>query len=301
MRRTYRLLTALALALVTALVAPMAAHAAGYQFWGYYQLVDGEWAFATEGAGTTVPEDGTVDGFRFAVSAGSDTRVPRDVLEFDEICTDTPAEDGMKRVGLVIDPGRPVDGPEGATPPEPGAQCVLAGADATSQEILIQAVEEIRTDDSGLICGIAGYPATGCGDEVAEPSPEQLAADEPVDIPIAAPISEGGDGAEPTSGTTDDPAGATESGTSSESEPAASESATSETTADETTADESTDDSTSTDAAATTDSDGGIPPWAWAVGVVVLLGILAWAATAARNRRVDALGDDEFPGEDHRH
>jgi hypothetical protein len=302
MTRTYRLVVACALALATALVAPLSAHAAGFQFWGYYQLIDGEWGFATEGAGTTVPEDGTVDGYRFAVSAGDDMRVPRDILEFDEICADTPAEDGMKRVGLVIDPGRDVDAPENATPPEPGAQCIVAEPDATSQEILVQAVEDIRTDDSGLICGIAGYPEDGCGDPVAEPTEEQLAEDEPIEIPIAAPVAEGGDVTDPTA----EPAATEEATEETTTEDATTEEATTEeetttdaATEEETTetADEAATDDAATDEQATDDSDQGIPPWAWVVGVVVLLGILGWAATSARNRRLDAAGDD-YPGDD---
>src|SRR5690606_41548675 len=91
MTRIYRLAAALALALATALVAPLAAHAAGFQFWGYYQLIDGEWGFATEGAGTTVPEDGSADGYRFPVSAGAAVRAPSHVLESAWGIRDAPA------------------------------------------------------------------------------------------------------------------------------------------------------------------------------------------------------------------
>src|SRR5690606_1389629 len=281
MTRIYRLAAAFALALATALVAPLAAHAAGFQFWGYYQLIDGEWGFATEGAGTTVPEDGSVDGYRFAVSAGDDVRVPRDVLEFDEVCAETPAEDGMKRVGLVLDPGRDVDAPEGVTPPQPAATCGLAEPDATSQEILVQVVEDLRTDDSGLICGIAGYPEEGCGEPVPEPTEEQLAEDEPIEIAIAAPGTDIGDVMNPTEEPT-----ATEEPTE---EATTTDEATEEATEEATTSEETTSDETATEEATTEDepdeavdeepadeSDEGIPPWAWVVGVVLLLGLLAW-------------------------
>lgn len=244
MIRTARLACALALALVTSLVVPIAAHAVGYQYWGFYTLVDGEWGTAAMGPDATVPIDGGVDGYRFAVSAGDTPRLPRAVLSFEDICADTPAQDGMKRVGLVIDPGRPADAPQDATPPQPGAQCVVAEQDATSQQVLTQAVGDLRLNDTGLVCAIAGYPQEGCADEVAEPSPEALAADEPVEIPIAA-------------------------------------------AADVTTSDEATDEA----------SDSDLPPWVWAVGVLVLLGILGGLATVARNRRLAAAQgpDDDQP------
>src|SRR5690606_14095362 len=209
--------------------------------------------------------------------SGDDVRVPRDVLEFDEVCAETPAEDGMKRVGLVLDPGRDVDAPEGVTPPQPAATCVLAEPDATSQEILVQVVEDLRTDDSGLICGIAGYPEEGCGEPVAEPTQEQLAEDEPIEIPVAAPGTDIGDVMNPTE------------------EPTATE----EPTEEATTTDEATEEAT--EAATTAEeatSDEGIPPWAWVVGVVLLLALLGWAASAARNRRLDAYSDDRYPGDD---
>ena len=303
MTRIYRLAAAFALALATALVAPLAAHAAGFQFWGYYQLIDGEWGFATEGAGTTVPEDGSVDGYRFAVSAGDDVRVPRDVLEFDDICAETPAEGDMKRVGLVIDPGRDADAPEGATPPEPAAQCVVAEQDATSQEILVQAVEDLRTNDSGLICGIAGYPEEGCGEPVAEPTEEQLAEDEPIEIPVAAPGTDIGDVMNPTEEPTATEEPTEEATTTDEATEEATEEASTaeETTGDEAATEEATTEDEPDEAAdeeSTDESDEGIPPWAWVVGVVLLLALLGWAASAARNRRLDAYSDDRYPGDD---
>ena len=42
------------------------AHAAAYRFWGFYQLTDGQWAFAQKGSDQIVPKDGSVDGWRFA-------------------------------------------------------------------------------------------------------------------------------------------------------------------------------------------------------------------------------------------
>jgi hypothetical protein len=163
------------------------AHAAAYRYWGFYQLSDGAWTFAQKGPDQTAPEDGSVDGWRFAVADEASTRYPRAVLTFDEICGTTPAEAGKKRVGLVVDFGRPADAADGATPPEPKALCAVVATDATSAVVLAEA-GDVRTE-KGLVCGVDGYPTSDCGGAVKEVSPEAKAADQPVTIaaPAATP------------------------------------------------------------------------------------------------------------------
>lgn len=324
MNRFRRMAIALAAALAAVLVAPLTAHAVGYQFWGYYQVVDDEWAFAVEGVATTVPDDGTVQGLRFAVSAGEDVRPPRDMLQFDEVCADVSAENDHKRVALVIDPGRDVDAPQGEPPPAPGAQCVVAEPDATTLEVISLAVPDVRTEND-MLCGLAGFPASVCSEEVAEPTPEQLAADEAIEIPVV-PVGEpiltpptDEPTQEPTPDpteepTTDEPTTEPTEGTDEETTPAEEETtqdgATEETTQEATETTEETTDGevtqappseTPDEATADEDSSDGIPPWAWAVGILVLLGILAFVATSARNRRLDAAQQDPYadgPGAD---
>ena len=177
-------LAALVAACLSALtVAP--AHAAAYRFWGFYQLTDGAWSFAQKGPDQTVPADGSVDGWRFAVADEASTRFPRGVLTFEQICGSTPAQDGKKRVGLVVDFGRSADSADGAVPPEPKAVCAVVDKDGTSTAVLA-AAGEVRTE-KGLVCGVAGYPATGCGGAVKEVGAEAKAPDEPVTI--AAPAA----------------------------------------------------------------------------------------------------------------
>jgi hypothetical protein len=168
------------LAALFAVVVATPAQAADYRFWGFYQLSNGSWAFAQKGPDQTLPTDGSVDGWRFAVSGADSSRFPRDVLTFDEICSSTPAQAGKKRVGLVIDFGRAADSSDGATPPEPKALCAVVPEAASSVDVL-KAAGEIRSD-KGLVCGVAGYPATDCGGEVTEVSAEAKAADTPVQI-----------------------------------------------------------------------------------------------------------------------
>jgi hypothetical protein len=189
------LATLVAACLAALTVAP--AHAAAFRFWGFYQLTNGAWAFAQKGSDQTVPKDGSVDGWRFAVADEASTRFPRAVLTFDQICDSTPAEAGKKRVGVVVDFGRPADSADNATPPEPKAVCAVVATDATSTAVLA-AAGEVRAE-KGLVCGVAGYPATECGAPVKDVTPEAKAADQPVTI--AAPA--GTPAATPSAGATD--------------------------------------------------------------------------------------------------
>ena len=163
------------------------AQAAAYRYWGFYQLTNGSWAFAQKGPDQIVPADGSVDGWRFAVADESSTRYPRAVLPFDQVCGSTPAQTGKKRVGLVLDFGRPADSADGATPPAPKALCAVVDTKATSSAVLAVA-GDVRVE-KGLVCGVAGYPTSECGSAVKEVSAAAKAADTPVNIaaPAATP------------------------------------------------------------------------------------------------------------------
>ena len=202
LRVLFAALVAACLAALT--VAP--AHAAAYRYWGFYQLTKGAWTFAQKGPAQTVPADGSVDGWRYAVADVDSTRYPRGVLTFEQVCGSTPAQAGKKRVGLVLDFGRPADAAEGAadgaTPPEPKALCAVVASDATSEAVLA-AAGEVRTE-KGLVCAVAGYPAKDCGGTVAKVSAAAKAADQPVTIaaPAATP-SASATGSAPGSAGTD--------------------------------------------------------------------------------------------------
>ncbi len=160
-----------------------ASAADAYRFWNYYSFAGGSWTFATEGAGTLVPADGSIDGWRFAISDMASTRAPRVQVTFDELCGTTAATAGTKRVGVVIDYGRPVDGPEGATPPSGAVlRCAQVPEQATGAQVLA-AVARVRSNPQGLVCGIEGYPASGCMEKV---STVPAGATEPDDQLIAA-------------------------------------------------------------------------------------------------------------------
>lgn len=184
-RGPVRVAIALLLAAAFALVTVAPAHAAAFRYWGFYQLTAGTWAFAQKGPDQIIPADGAVEGWRFAVADVDPPRLPRDVLTFEEICGSTPAVPDSKRVGLVLDFGRPADSADAATPPENKAVCAVVPAKATSLDVL--AVGGELRQEKGLVCAVAGYPASDCGGEVKQVSAEAKAPDTAVEI--AAPAA----------------------------------------------------------------------------------------------------------------
>ncbi|MEU6627211.1 SCO2322 family protein [Streptomyces parvus] len=161
------------------------AQAAGYRYWSFWEGNGKNWEYATQGPSLLRPDDGTVQGFRFAVSEDSgDADQPRRAPDFGAICADTPAEDGKKRVALVIDPGTTTDAPDGEKPPALRTACARVAPDASSAEALAAVAKPLRYDDSAMLCAISGYPKTGCGEQVsgdsgsAKPSEPTKTADD---------------------------------------------------------------------------------------------------------------------------
>lgn len=182
-------------ALLAALVAASAvllgagsAEAAGYRYWSFWDGNGKNWEYATQGPSLLRPDDGAVQGFRFAVSEDSgDAAQPRRAPDFGAICADTPAKDGQKRVALVIDPGTAADAPDGEKPPAPRTACARVAPDASSAEALASAAKPLRYDSSAMLCAISGYPKSGCGEQVsgedgsAKPTPSTTASDRTAD------------------------------------------------------------------------------------------------------------------------
>ncbi|MGW0902190.1 SCO2322 family protein [Streptomyces sp. NPDC002853] len=144
------------------------AQAAGYRYWSFWDRDGSTWAYASQGPSTARPDDGAVQGFRFAVSADSkDAAKPRGAADFDAICARTPAKDDRKRVALVIDFGTPGDAPDGENPPKPRTACAQIADDATSADALAAVARPLRYDSNALLCAIADYPKSGCGEQVS--------------------------------------------------------------------------------------------------------------------------------------
>ncbi|MFE0253242.1 SCO2322 family protein [Streptomyces sp. NPDC059010] len=163
-----RTLATLLAALVLLTGAAQAAQATGYRYWSFWDRAGDTWTYATQGPSTARPSDGDVQGFRFAVSEDSkDAARPRGAAVFEVICARTPAQDGKKRVALVIDFGTAADAPSGETPPARRTVCARVSEDATAAEALAAVAEPLRYDTNALLCAITGYPEKGCGEQVS--------------------------------------------------------------------------------------------------------------------------------------
>lgn len=160
---------ALGISVSLSIVLPSSASAAAYRYWTYWQASAGAWNFATAGPATTLPADGSVEGWRFAATSATGTTAdaPQTEANFRQICDGTPAVAGSKRVGLVVDFGDSALATNGETPPALLTTCVVADTDASGYEIM-RSIVEVRTDDVGLVCGLAGYPSTGCAELIDE-------------------------------------------------------------------------------------------------------------------------------------
>ncbi|WP_243761488.1 SCO2322 family protein [Streptomyces sp. YIM 98790] len=148
----------------------------GYRYWSFWHQdpdAPGTWQYATQGPGTYRPADGEVLGFRFAVSVdAADAHRPRGTDDFGTVCAGTPDPgDGSRRVALVIDFGTEEDAPAGERPPDgagsPRTACAVIDDGASAAEALAAAAPPLRYNSEALLCAIAGYPARGCGEQVA--------------------------------------------------------------------------------------------------------------------------------------
>lgn len=146
------------------------AQASGYRYWSFWDHTGTHWTYATQGPSTTHPDDGTVQGFRFAVSEDSaDAQQPRSTApDFATICANSPAKQGKKRIALVIDFGTPSDAPSGETPPARRTACATVSPDATTAEALATVAKPLRYDTNALLCAINGYPQQGCGEQITK-------------------------------------------------------------------------------------------------------------------------------------
>ncbi|MFG2596490.1 SCO2322 family protein [Streptomyces sp. NPDC048462] len=153
---------------VLAVLGTGTAQAAGYRYWSFWEGSGSGWAYATQGPSLVRPDDGSVQGFRFAVSADSqDAAKPRRSPDFGAICAGTPARGGSKRIALVIDSGTAADAPQGETPPAPRTACARVPEDASSAEALASVAKPLRYGSDALLCAISGYPVAGCGEQVS--------------------------------------------------------------------------------------------------------------------------------------
>ncbi|MEU8619656.1 SCO2322 family protein [Streptomyces sp. NPDC048623] len=155
-----------------AVAAPAQAAPSGYRYWSFWENRGASWSYATQGPATARPADGDAVGFRFAVSRdAADATRPSTAPDFARICSGVEPKAGTKRVAVVIDFGGAEDAPPGERPPAPALRtgCPQIREDATAAEALAAVAKPLRYDSNALLCGIAGYPEQGCGEQVALP------------------------------------------------------------------------------------------------------------------------------------
>lgn len=155
------------------------AHAAGYRYWSYWLRSGGSWTYAQAGPAMHTPADGSVEGWRFAVSRDAAAKAvqPRGKADFGAICGGTPAVEGRKRVALLIDPGTAEDAPgSGTVPPAVRTACAQVPTGASSADALAAVAKPLRYDSAGMVCAIAGYPKAGCGEQLSGPGSAASAA-----------------------------------------------------------------------------------------------------------------------------
>ena len=169
--KSARSLISLSLLIITSSISiPSSNAATGYRYWGYFQAQGGatSWTAAMTGPSVEV-KDGDVEGWTFVFSNNDIPAIaPMMDPDFATLCDGIPETAGKVRVGLVVDFGDANIAPSGETPMEFFSDCVVLPTGSVGLDVL-KSVLDVRAGDSGLICGIAGYPAQECGAEIEAP------------------------------------------------------------------------------------------------------------------------------------
>jgi hypothetical protein len=187
-RRILALLAVLGFAAVLIGSSAGTAHAAdGFKYWNYFHVKGGKYVFATTGPSGFKPADGTVEAYRYGLSstaAGLPPRAAATKYTVDDLCGDTKAKSGQKRVGVLIDYGTAKDAAKGEQPPKPTGECAVVPTDANGQQVLDK-VADLRVENQ-LVCGIDGYPVKGCSVTVKNPAPTTADKNVAFTLPSAA-------------------------------------------------------------------------------------------------------------------
>lgn len=173
--KSARSLISFSLLIITSSISiPSSNAATGYRYWGYFQAQGGatSWTAAMTGPSVEV-KDGDVEGWTFVFSNNDIPAIaPMMDPDFATLCDGIPETAGKVRVGLVVDFGDANIAPSGETPMEFFSDCVVLPTGSVGLDVL-KSVLDVRAGDSGLICGIAGYPAQECGAEIEAPTAQE--------------------------------------------------------------------------------------------------------------------------------
>jgi hypothetical protein len=161
----------LTLILISSFLTPSAQAAdKGWRYWGYFQAAPNAKTWTAAMTGPTVDiSDGAVEGWSFVFSSDDiPSMAPRIKPDFKSICAGVKFDKDVKRIGLVIDFGLQTYAPKGEKVKKTITTCVRVAKESQGIDVLGQAVK-VRAAGSGLICGLAGYPAKECGVEISTP------------------------------------------------------------------------------------------------------------------------------------
>lgn len=172
------LVTALAVVAVGVVAAPAEASTSAYRYWSYWYAGPSasSWTYGPVGPAGHAVVDGGVEGWRFVVAAPNPSAPqPRHAAAaaFHDVCGGTARPAGQVRVALVVDFGTSSDAPPRESPPAGvTGVCVVVPEGSRGLQVLDDPGAGYRPrTDSGLVCGLSGYPARECGVVVKKPSP----------------------------------------------------------------------------------------------------------------------------------
>ena len=166
-----KLLTILASVLLSSATLSSAHAESGYRYWGYFQAAKGATSWTAANTGPSIAlNDGDVEGWVFTAS-GNDTPATPPMMDpnFTDLCGATSQVAGKIRVGLVVDFGNGDIAPEGETPKEFFSDCIVV-PQGSNGLVVLQSAFKVRSDKSGLICDIGGYPKSECGAKIELPT-----------------------------------------------------------------------------------------------------------------------------------
>jgi len=162
--------------------------ASEFRYWTYWTSTEKDWSFSALGPAFRPADESIIEGWRLAVTGVDATTPPRVEVPdvYDRACGNVEPQPGILRIAVVLDYGTPADAPSGESPPRLVITCTQVSEGATGFDAL-KSIAEIRSE-RGFVCGLSGYPATGCGRDAIETSPEQ--SPEPSPEPTPEPSTE---------------------------------------------------------------------------------------------------------------
>ena len=169
-----------------ALAAPV--EASEFRYWTYWTSTEKDWSFSPLGPAFRPADESIVEGWRLAVTGVDATTPPRVEVAgvYDRACGNVVPQSGILRIAVVLDYGTAADAPSGESPPRLVIACTEVPDGATGFDAL-KSITDIRSE-RGFVCGLSGYPATGCGRDAIEPSTQT--ATEPSPEPSPKPTLE---------------------------------------------------------------------------------------------------------------